>query len=156
MTVRQLAVVCAVLLGLTACQTSGPKQGAGTLLGAITGAVAGAQFGQGEGQVAMGAAGAVLGALIGAEIGASLDRADRAAMAQSTQTALESEPSGTQVGWSNPDSGNFGSITPQPAFQTATGQYCREFQQTITVGGKTEEAYGTACRQPDGNWEIVQ
>ena len=35
------------------------------------------------------------------------------------------------------------------------GEQCREFQQTITIGGKTEKAYGTACRQPDGTWKEV-
>ena len=154
--VRQFAVVAVVVFGLSACQTGGPKQGAGSLLGGITGAVAGAQFGSGDGRVAMAAAGALIGALIGSEIGASLDRADRAAMGQATQTALETTPSGTQVGWSNPDSGNFGVIVPEPAFKDNSGQYCREFQQTITVGGKSESGYGTACRQPDGSWQILK
>ena len=36
-----------------------------------------------------------------------------------------------------------------------TGAYCREFQHTVTIGGKTEDAYGTACRQPDGTWKII-
>lgn len=38
---------------------------------------------------------------------------------------------------------------------TPSGRQCREFQQTVTVGGRTEQAYGTACLQPDGSWEIV-
>jgi len=38
---------------------------------------------------------------------------------------------------------------------SSSGRQCREFQQTITVGGRTEQAYGTACLQPDGSWEIV-
>ena len=46
-------------------------------------------------------------------------------------------------------------MTPTRTFQTASGQPCREYQQTVTIGGKTEEAYGTACRQPDGTWKIV-
>jgi len=25
----------------------------------------------------------------------------------------------------------------------------------VTVGGETEQAYGTACRQPNGSWKIV-
>jgi hypothetical protein len=37
----------------------------------------------------------------------------------------------------------------------AVAAECREFQQTITVGGQTQEAYGTACRQSDGSWKIV-
>jgi surface antigen len=40
--------------------------------------------------------------------------------------------------------------------QNNNGQYCREYRQTVKVGGKTQEGYGTACRQPDGTWKIVQ
>ena len=45
----------------------------------------------------------------------------------------------------------------QPVYCPSVKQLlaCREFQQTITVGGRTETAYGTACRQPDGDWKIV-
>jgi len=25
----------------------------------------------------------------------------------------------------------------------------------VTIDGRTEVAYGTACRQPDGSWKIV-
>jgi surface antigen len=46
-------------------------------------------------------------------------------------------------------------VTPVRTYQSASGQYCREYQQTITVGGQMHQAYGTACRQPDGNWKIV-
>lgn len=35
------------------------------------------------------------------------------------------------------------------------GYMCREFQQEIRVGGRSEEGYGTACLQPDGSWKIV-
>ena len=31
---------------------------------------------------------------------------------------------------------------------------CREYQTTITIGGKPQKAYGRACRQPDGTWKI--
>lgn len=36
-----------------------------------------------------------------------------------------------------------------------TGLTCREFQQNITVGGQTENAYGTACLQADGAWKVI-
>jgi|SRR5579863_7240893 len=31
---------------------------------------------------------------------------------------------------------------------------CREFQTTVTIEGKRQEAVGTACRQPDGSWHV--
>jgi hypothetical protein len=69
------------------------------------------------------------------------------------QHALENTRSGTVTEWQNPDGAN-ATIVPQPAFQTAGGQICREFQQTVTIAGRPQQAYGTACRQPDGSWKL--
>lgn len=146
--------VLAVALGLAACAEQGPKQNVGTVLGGVGGAVAGAQFGKGTGQLMGVAAGTLLGALLGSEMGKSLDRADQQYAGRANQQAFETARSGTAVSWRNPDSGNSGTVVPQPAYQTSGGQYCREFQQTIIVQGKSEQAYGTACRQPDGSWKI--
>lgn len=41
----------------------------------------------------------------------------------------------------------------QPA---EAGEYCREYQKSIHVGGRIESGYGTACMQPDGSWMIVE
>jgi surface antigen len=152
----KLWVVGVAALSLAACaQSDGPKQQVGTLLGAVAGAVAGAQFGSGRGALAATAIGTLLGALAGSEVGKSLDRADMAYLQQTQQKALETTPSGSASNWSNPDSGNSGQVIPQRTYQNAGGTYCREFQQTVTVGGGTESAYGTACRQPDGTWKIT-
>lgn len=38
----------------------------------------------------------------------------------------------------------------------AGSRYCREFRQNIVIDGRTEEAYGTACRNAqDTDWEII-
>jgi surface antigen len=100
------------------------------------------------------AIGALAGGLLGSEVGKSLDRADKAAMEKTSHGALESYRTGQTATWSNPDTGHSGTVTPTKTYQTAQGQYCREYQQTVTVGGKTEQAYGTACRQPDGSWKV--
>ncbi|MDA1097443.1 MAG: RT0821/Lpp0805 family surface protein [Proteobacteria bacterium] len=144
-----------IALSAAACQDAGEKQGVGTLLGAAGGALLGSQVGGGSGTLVAVAAGTLLGGFLGSEVGKSLDRADRLAMEKTTQRTLETTPSGDPVSWRNPDSGHSGTVTPQPSYQNASGQYCREYQQTITVNGKTETAYGTACRQPDSSWKIV-
>jgi hypothetical protein len=33
---------------------------------------------------------------------------------------------------------------------------CHDFAAPVTTGGKTEQASGQACRQPDGSWRVVQ
>lgn len=139
---------------LQGCQNMN-KQGGGTLIGGATGALLGAQFGKGAGQLAAVGIGALAGALIGGEIGKSMDEQDKKIAELSSQRALESAPSGRSVEWRNPDSGHYGSITPTKTFRE-DGKYCREYTHTVNIGGKSEKAYGTACRQPDGSWQIIQ
>lgn len=153
------------VLALVAC-TQGPngeyesplggtKQTIGTLGGAGAGAFIGSQIGHGTGNLAATAIGGLLGAFIGSQVGKSLDRADQLAAQRTYQSTLETAPTGQTSTWRNPDSGHYGTVTPVKTYQTNAGQYCREFQQTVTVGGQTQQAYGTACRQPDGSWRIV-
>lgn len=152
-----LSSVVMASLALGACQTfdgMGNKQLIGGGSGAVLGGLLGNQIGKGSGQMWATGAGVLLGALVGSEIGASLDNADRAAMGSANTRAL-SAPIGEQVAWNNPQSGNYGYITPVRDGTSSSGRYCREYQQTIVVGGKQQSAYGTACRQPDGSWEVV-
>lgn len=145
----------AIALSLAACeQGAGPKQNIGTLGGAVAGGLAGSAIGGGTGRLWATGAGVLLGGLLGSSIGKSLDRADQNYMSQSTQSALESGQTGQPVEWRNPDSGNYGTVVPQRAYQQ-NNTYCREYSQSVVVGGKSERAYGTACRQPDGSWQIV-
>lgn len=141
-------------LGLTACQGSGPKQTIGTGVGALGGGLLGSQIGSGSGRLWATGAGVLLGALAGSEIGASLDRADRAYMQQAQQRAYRA-PVGEKIYWDNPDSGNSGSYVTTRTGTSAGGQFCREYQQTVTVGGRTQNGYGVACQRPDGSWEIM-
>jgi surface antigen len=164
---RKMIAVAALSLALAGCQQpgmggAGPgeiglnKTTGGTLIGAGLGGLVGSQFGGGAGKGALTALGVLAGGLLGSQVGRSLDEADLMYARRTTQTALETQPAGQPLPWRNPQSGASGSITPQRYYTTAGGQYCREFQQTITVGGETQQGYGTACRQPDGSWRIVQ
>lgn len=40
-------------------------------------------------------------------------------------------------------------------YRTDSGQYCREYQSTINVGGRFQQGYGTACLGEDGAWRVV-
>jgi surface antigen len=152
-TIVPVAVAASLLAG---CADMGTKQTGGAILGGAGGAVAGAQFGKGKGQLAATAIGALLGALVGSEVGKSLDRADQMAMGRATETA-HTAPVGQSISWNNPESGNHGSITPvRDGTDKASGAYCREYQTTVVVDGKSEKAFGQACRQPDGTWKVIQ
>jgi surface antigen len=156
MIIKRLSALAVAALVLAACATdyqSRPNQTAGTLIGAAAGGLAGAQFGSGTGRLAATAAGTLLGAWLGSEVGASMDRTDQLYAQRAHTQALNS---GQTIHWQNPDSGHYGSVQPTRTGYTETGQTCREFQTTVTVGGQPEQAYGTACQQSDGSWRIVR
>lgn len=151
-----IAVLCVALLTPGCAQDgSTDKQTVGTLTGAALGGLLGSRFGSGSSRVVTAGVGIFLGALIGSEIGKSMDEVDRLKADQANSKA-KTAPIGETIAWNNPDSGHSGTVTPVRDGTSSSGQYCREFQQTITIGGKTENAFGTACRQPDGSWQIVQ
>ncbi len=148
-------IASTLLVALLATGCENPKQAIGAVGGGALGAWAGSSIGKGRGKTVATAVGAVAGALAGGYIGGQLDQKDRMEADRAHQAALENSKIGQTAQWRNPDSGNSGSITPTKTFQNTQGQHCREFQQIISVGGKQEKAYGTACRMPDGHWQIM-
>jgi surface antigen len=61
-------------------------------------------------------------------------------------------PVGETIRWNDDRAG--GSVTTLRDGTSNQGRYCREYTQDVRVGGQVQQAYGTACRNPDGSWEI--
>lgn len=72
---------------------------------------------------------------------------------EQAQIEATTAPVGSTIAWH--DANTSGSVSVLRDGRSSDGQYCREFQQTVTVAGRSEQAYGVACRQPDGAWRIV-
>jgi surface antigen len=146
-------VLAALALVFSACATAqdNPKTTIGAMGGAAGGGLIAAAAG---GSPAAIAGGVILGGLLGGAIGNALDQRDKELALKEAQQSLEYSKSGQSSQWQNPDSGNSGTFTPTRTYQTQSGQYCREYTQEIFVAGEKHESYGTACRQPDGSWQI--
>jgi len=84
-----------------------------------------------------------------------LTPAEQQAMNDTMQHALEQNQANQGSEWVNPDADHSGVVAPIRTFNNDQGQPCREFIKKIYIGGKEEQGYGTACRQPDGSWKIV-
>ncbi|MEK9971086.1 MAG: hypothetical protein VW600_18270 [Ferrovibrio sp.] len=55
----------------------------------------------------------------------------------------------------SPYGGQLSAVPASPVYQTANGQYCREYQAGVTVNGVVQPSYGTACLMLDGSWRVV-
>ena len=148
--VTRIALSALTALALFGCSTAPSKQDQGMLIGAIAGGILGHQVGGGSGQVLATMIGTVAGAAIGGSVGRTMDETDRI----NTAAALENVRTGVSSSWVNPDTGYQYAVTPTKTYDSGTGP-CREYTMDATIGGKTEQVYGTACRQADGSWKIV-
>lgn len=156
-----LAMIAA--LGLSGCAQPGEqntwgmgnKQTIGAVSGAVIGGTLGSRVGGGSGKAWMTGVGTLLGALAGSSIGQSLDRADRM-YANHAMSQAYSAPLNKTITWNNPQTGHSGSYTPvREGRQASTGSLCRQFKQSVFIDGQAQTAYGTACQQSDGSWQIV-
>ena len=69
------------------------------------------------------------------------------------QNTLEHSLSDRTHLWRNGGSGNSGTITAKRTYRAKEGFYCRVYEETLTVGSRTERYVGTACRDKDGSWK---
>lgn len=152
MFVKKMVPAAMAIALLAGCASSGKEQ-AKTEGGVVGGTIA-SQYGTGNPKLASLGVGTLLGAFIGKDVAAGLDKSDQAQAEVAARRAYGG-PIGEKAGWTNPQSGNSGTVTSIRDGYNNAGQYCREYQQTVTVKGTTELAYGTACKQPDGTWKIV-
>lgn len=142
---KKVAFGIALIFSLTACQTT--NQTGGNIIGGVLGGALGSQVGKGKGQIAAIVVGTLIGAAVGGKVGKSMDDVDRMKVSRT----LETSQSNRTNYWTNPDSGNEYTVTPQPAYQSR-GRPCREYTMDARVDGRSQQVVGTACRNSNGQW----
>lgn len=141
--------------GLSALLLSGcanyqsQQEQSGMVIGGVLGGVLGSQVGRGDGRTAAIILGTVAGAAIGGSIGHSMADVDKMKTAQT----LETVRTGVPTSWRNPDSGNQYVVVPTRTYDAAGGP-CRDYTIDAVIAGKRDKLFGTACRQPDGSWQV--
>jgi surface antigen len=131
------------------------RQKVGTIAGIASGAALGSYIGSGagfNGSLFGAAFGGLFGGVLGNRAGAYLDARAQQKMNQAGFYALNHGANGSVYNWAEGNSS--GSFIPSSSFQN-NGLYCREYYQKVNIGGNVQNAYGTACRMPDGSWRIM-
>lgn len=122
----------------------------GTLAGGAAGGAIGSQIGHGSGKTIAVVAGTLAGAALGNYVGHRMDQKDR----QRLGSTLESNKTGSTSHWTNPDTDSSYSVTPTRTYKKGQ-QPCRDFTMNAKVNGKPKKVTGTACRQSNGEWKVV-
>jgi surface antigen len=175
MKLKKLVVSCSIftILAGATMQAQARDNVLGTLIGAAGGAAIGSNIGKGKGRIAAIAVGTLVGAGVGSAIsgGGPVYAADYHPEYRGNHR--NGWYSGHHRGYYQPYYGTTTTYTtvypattyyvePQPQVVQVNNyqepqesqEYCREFNQGITIGGKVQPGYGIACLQPDGSWQI--
>ena len=143
-------LICFIPFLYSSCTTTKAQQG--SVLGTLAGAAVGAQLGKSGDRRKNAIIGAGIGLVIGYIIGNEMDKYDR----QKLNETFEYQPSHKKVEWVNPDTGKKFEVTPEPAYKGNDGRICRDAYIQAVVKGEYKQIKTTACRNPDGTWEIVK
>ncbi len=156
MKIGKFLVGTALVAGLMASGAT-PSQAENELLGGLLGGAAGAGVGAAVG----GGKGAAIGGILGLGIGA-LGANQLSKQKQRQPTYVAPPPPAYQQGYAPPpptayqQSGQGVAPQPAPSAQAAFDtSYCREYTTTPVIDGTEQKSHGTACRQADGTWRIV-
>ncbi|WP_425062974.1 glycine zipper 2TM domain-containing protein [Pyruvatibacter mobilis] len=160
LTVAAAAMAAVFLLAATPTTARAESDCSNTNTGGVLGGIAGAalggflgsQFGSGGGKTAATIGGVILGGIAGNQLGKELTCEDEEYVEDTTYESLET---GEETTWRNEESGNYGEVRPGEIYTDARGYECRAFEQEIYVNGQPVKDTGTACKQPDGSWQIV-
>ncbi len=68
--------------------------------------------------------------------------------------AFENSDPYERVTWNNHGYANY--VEARDWYEDGDGRDCREYEQVIYIDGRRQTATGTACRDFDGTWQIVE
>lgn len=91
---------------------------------------------------------------VGTQIGSTLSPGDLRLAKAAEYRALEYVRPGDEFRWQGSNADTRGVISVGRGYQVNRLE-CRDYSNTIYVGGRAQVARGVACRQPEGTWRIV-
>jgi surface antigen len=94
------------------------------------------------------------GGLIGGSIGRDLSSRDRRKALEAEYKALEYGQGGQVISWQSSRDSNRGEVVAAQPYRVGS-QDCRLYVHTLYTGDASQTARGTACRNNDGSWSLL-
>jgi surface antigen len=95
------------------------------------------------------------GGLVGGAIGSLLNASDRQAALNAEYKALEYSKAGEIVDWTASDGSAQGRVKAVQPYRVGS-QDCRQYSHELTIKGVKNAMRGTACRNNDGSWSLLE
>ena len=100
------------------------------------------------------AASVIMGSVAGGALGNYLGKDDAGKHVRTNLSALEHLGAGQTARWHDNKTGNSGSTRVNRVFTASNGRPCKDYVETVHTAEKTVTEEATACRQPNGAWQL--
>ena len=137
------------------CENSNDKKVFGQIIGAAVGGYVGSKVGSGVTKDISVILGGAAGYILGGKIIEILSKKERDEFNNVIENSLNFSPDNSIDSWQSKDNQNIsGEVVPLNNYKRKD-KNCRDFKKIIRKNTDIFEENSTACRNKEGNWEII-
>ena len=140
---------------IVSCENTNDKKVFGQIIGAAVGGYVGSKIGSGATKDISVILGGAAGYILGGKIAEILSKKEREEFNNVIENSLNFTPDNTSESWKSNENENItGEVIPLNNYKMKNRD-CRDFKKIIRKNNEIFEENSSACRNKDGNWEII-
>ena len=144
-----------LILSIVSCGNTNDKKVFGQIIGAAVGGYVGSKIGSGATKDISVILGGAAGYILGGKIVEILSKKEREEFNNVIEKSLNFTPDNSSESWQSKENQNIsGEVVPLNNYKMKN-KNCRDFKKVIRKNNDIFEENSTACRNKDGNWEII-
>ena len=140
---------------IVSCENTSDKKVFGQIIGAAVGGYVGSKIGSGATNDISVVLGGAAGYILGGKVVEILSKKEKEEFNNVIENSLNFTPDNTSESWQSNENQNLtGEVIPLNNYNIKN-RNCRDFKKIIKKNNEVFEESSTACRNKDGNWEII-
>ena len=148
-------LIFSLIFLIVSCENSNDKKVIGQIIGAAVGGYVGSKIGSGATRDISVILGGAAGYILGGKIIEILSKEEREDFNNVIENSLNFSPDNSSEAWQSDENKDItGEVIPLNNYKIKN-KNCRDFKKVIRKNDDTFEENSTACRDKEGNWEII-
>ena len=144
-----------LILLIISCENTNDKKVIGQIIGAAVGGYVGSKIGSGATKDISVILGGAAGYILGGKIIEILNKKERDEFNNVIESSLNFSPDNQSRSWQSDENQDINGEVISLNSYKIKNKDCRDFKKVIRKNNETFEESSTACRNEQGNWEII-